>query len=216
MTEADWLACGHPGPLLEAVGPTASDRKLRLYCCACCRRFGPIWNRMWRMRRRAVEAAELGADGRAGWLQAKTPELYLAYPDIGWDLDPQRAVRMAVYITASPWTVAPATDRIAATELVANLIAFGDATRTLALADLVREVFQRPGREAIIDQRWRTADVVGVARGIYDDRAFDRMPVLADALMDAGCEDEEIISHCRGPNQHVRGCRVVDLVLGQS
>ena len=66
---------------------------------------------MWRMRRRAVEAAELGADGQAGWLQSKTADLYLSYPDVGWELDPQRAVRMAVYITANPWSVAPAADR---------------------------------------------------------------------------------------------------------
>ena len=56
---------------------------------------------------------------------------------------------------------------------------------------------------------------VGVARAIYDDKAFERMPILADALMDAGCEEEQIISHCRSDGPHVRGCWVVDLVLGK-
>jgi len=65
------------------------------------------------------------------------------------------------------------------------------------------------------DPRWRTSDVVDVARGIYEDKAFERMPILADALMDAGCEDEQIIGHCRGEGPHVRGCWVVDLVLGK-
>jgi hypothetical protein len=65
------------------------------------------------------------------------------------------------------------------------------------------------------DPRWRTSDVVGIARGIYDERAFSRMPILADALMDAGCEDETVIEHCRGDGPHVRGCWVVDLVLGK-
>jgi hypothetical protein len=64
------------------------------------------------------------------------------------------------------------------------------------------------------DPRWRTSDVVGIARGIYDDLAFERMPILADALMDAGCEDEQIIGHCRGHGPHVKGCWLVDLVLG--
>jgi hypothetical protein len=63
------------------------------------------------------------------------------------------------------------------------------------------------------DPRWRTSDVLGVARGIYDEKAFVRMPILADALMDAGCEDEAIISHCRGHGLHVRGCWAVDMVL---
>ena len=65
------------------------------------------------------------------------------------------------------------------------------------------------------DPRWRTSDVVGVARGIYDDKVFVRMPILADALMDAGCEDEQVISHCCSRGPHVRGCWVVDLVLSR-
>jgi len=62
---------------------------------------------------------------------------------------------------------------------------------------------------------WLTADVVTLARGIYEDRAFDRLPLLADALMDAGCDDDQILAHCHGPGPHVRGCWVVDLVLGK-
>lgn len=65
------------------------------------------------------------------------------------------------------------------------------------------------------ESNWRTSDVVGVARGIYDDKAFVRMPILADALMDAGCEDETIISHCRGRGPHVRGCWLLDSLLGK-
>ena len=57
--------------------------------------------------------------------------------------------------------------------------------------------------------------MLGLARGIYEDRAFDRLPLLADALMDAGCADEQILAHCRSEGPHVRGCWVVDLVLGK-
>jgi hypothetical protein len=80
-------------------------------------------------------------------------------------------------------------------------------------ADLLRELLGSPFRLAEFDMRWRTSDVLGLARAIDEDRAFERMPILADALMDAGCEQDAIIGHCRGDNRHVRGCWVLDLVL---
>jgi hypothetical protein len=67
-----------------------------------------------------------------------------------------------------------------------------------------------------IDPTWRTSDVLTLARGIYDERAFDRMPILADALQDAGCTNDDILSHCRDTTPHARGCWVVDLVLGKA
>ena len=76
-----------------------------------------------------------------------------------------------------------------------------------------RDIVGDPAHPATFDPRWRTSDVIGVARGIYEEKAFIRLPILADALMDAGCEDESIISHCRSKGPHVRGCWVVDLVL---
>jgi len=82
-------------------------------------------------------------------------------------------------------------------------------------SNFLRDIFGNPFRPVTFDPRWRTSDVVDVARGIYEDKAFERMPILADALMDAGCENEEIIGHCRGDGPHVRGCWVVDLVLGK-
>ena len=82
-------------------------------------------------------------------------------------------------------------------------------------ADPLRCVFGKPFRPVAFDPRWRTSDVLGLARGIDDERGFDRLPILADALMDAGCDGEEILAHCRSDGQHVRGCWVVDLVLGK-
>ena len=80
-------------------------------------------------------------------------------------------------------------------------------------ADMIRDVIRNPFMTFAFDARWLTADAVGLARGIYEDRAFERMPLLADALMDAGCDDEQILTHCRSAGPHVRGCWVVDLVL---
>jgi hypothetical protein len=66
------------------------------------------------------------------------------------------------------------------------------------------------------DARYRTCDAIALARAIYEDGAFDRLPLLADALMDAGCDDDLIRSHCRSGGPHVRGCWVVDLVLDKT
>jgi hypothetical protein len=84
-----------------------------------------------------------------------------------------------------------------------------------AQAEVVRCIYANPFRPISFDSRWRTTDTLALARGIYEDRAFDHMPLLADALMDAGCDDDQILSHCRTGGPHVRGCWVVDLVLGK-
>jgi hypothetical protein len=55
-----------------------------------------------------------------------------------------------------------------------------------------------------------------MAQVIYDDRAFDHLPIVADALEEAGCDNQDILDHCRSTNEHVRGCWVVDLMLGKS
>ena len=80
---------------------------------------------------------------------------------------------------------------------------------------VIQEVLGNPFRRVAIDPAWRTSTVVALARGIYDEKAFDRMPILADALQDAGCDSDDVLSHCRGGGPHVRGCWVVDLVLGK-
>jgi hypothetical protein len=88
------------------------------------------------------------------------------------------------------------------------------AETLVELAALLRDIVGDPFRPATIDPRWRTADTVGLARGIYEDRAFDRLPLLADALMDAGCDSGTIVGHCHSIGLHTRGCWVVDLILG--
>ena len=62
---------------------------------------------------------------------------------------------------------------------------------------------------------WNGGTVRKLAEAIYDERAFDRLPVLADALEEAGCADEGVLRHCRGGGPHVRGCWVIDLILGK-
>jgi len=90
-----------------------------------------------------------------------------------------------------------------------------EAPERLCQAELLREIFGNPFRSITIDPRWQTSTVVDLARSIYEGRAFDKMPILANALMDAGCDSEEIINYCRQAGEHVRGCWVVDLLTAR-
>jgi hypothetical protein len=91
----------------------------------------------------------------------------------------------------------------------------GDAAER-SIIRLLHDIFgPLPFRDVHIAPVWLTSDVLALASGIYDEMAFDRMPILADALQDDGCEDTDILAHCRGAGPHVRGCWVVDLVLGK-
>jgi diguanylate cyclase (GGDEF)-like protein len=87
------------------------------------------------------------------------------------------------------------------------------AAEVAAQQVVVRDVFGDPDRPDEFDARWLTADVVGLAQHIYGSGDFSAMPVLADALQDAGCEDAAALEHCRADTPHVRGCWVVDGVL---
>jgi len=80
---------------------------------------------------------------------------------------------------------------------------------------LVRDIFGNPFRPVSFSPSWRTDTAVSLARQMYDARDFSAMPILADALQDAGCNDDDILNHCQGPGPHVRGCWVVDLVLNK-
>jgi len=80
----------------------------------------------------------------------------------------------------------------------------------------IREIFGNPFRPVTIDPAWLTSDVRLLATGIYNDRAFDRMPILADALQDAGCDNDDILNHLRDATAvHVRGCWALDLILSK-
>ncbi len=83
-------------------------------------------------------------------------------------------------------------------------------------AELLRCVAGNPFRPTGLPDEWRTSTVVGLAAGIYEDRAFDRLPILADSLEDAGCDRAHMLIHCRGGGEHTRGCWVVDAILGKS
>ena len=84
---------------------------------------------------------------------------------------------------------------------------------------LLRDIIGNPFQSVALDpawSAWNDGTLSKLAQDIYNDRAFDRLPVLADALEDAGCDNAELLSHLRGPGPHVRGCWALDLILGRS
>jgi hypothetical protein len=113
-------------------------------------------------------------------------------------------------------------DKCCATEYILHL-AFEellDDGRLLDMADpqsaarLIREVYGNPFATATLDRSWLRPEVVALARSIYDERSFDRMPELAAALERAGCDHQELLGHCRQSQAHVLGCWALDCILG--
>ena len=234
MTEAEWLAATDPQPLLEFL-QGASERKRRLFACGCCRR---AWDLLSDHRsRKAVEVSEDFADGRCvarqlaaarqaaqrAWLKIRTiwdgyvvsepdPALYAATTPVFY------AATAAHELTSrrSPEFVERT---VADLQLVARhrLGRLADAERLeeARQSDLARCVFGSPGRPVTADPQWLTSTVVALAEGAYRDRAWDRLPGLADALQDAGCDCEELLGHCRSGGPHCRGCWAVDLLTGR-
>jgi hypothetical protein len=206
VTEAEWLACNNPGALLDQLGEKSSVRKCRLLGCACCRR---IWDYFSDDEiRRFVQLVEAVADGSANELR-----LPLALEDMR---------RRGGRISKDAWAVwaAQHTAYIMpdALHTVFTFVARStedQSSEKLAQCHLLRDIFGNPFRTVTFDPDWRASTAVALAQQMYDSRDFAAMPILADALQDAGCENADILDHCRGPGPHVRGCWVVDLVLGK-
>jgi hypothetical protein len=231
VTEQEWLTCSDPKPMLEFLCGQTTERKLRFFAVACCRH---IWNLLIDPgSRKAVIEAELHADGRltdeqlcrvSEEAEAAFQRVRAQQPDPVSD-SPQKMAASAVWGA----TVSRLEDSIFVpdepiigmainTALQAEVTAeyeWQDEQRTIQ-SSLVRDIFGNPFCPANADPTWHTLDVISLATGIYEDRAFDRLPILADALQDAGCDNDDILDHCRSDGPHVRGCWVVDLLLGKS
>jgi hypothetical protein len=233
VTEAEWLACDDPEPMLTHLGQGASPRKYRLFALACCRRLSAVWKvRPVGMQQRALVVAERYAEGLATYEEKR------AALDALWRPGKRDAAGRAYrsLVKAGSLGVARATSR-EVRDVAANLavverrgasrgkvvpVSTVDARGTARYVEgreqaaLLRDIFgPSPFRPINFDPRWLTPDVLALARGIYDERAFDRMPILGDALEDAGCSDADVLGHCRSEARHVLGCWVVDAVLGK-
>jgi hypothetical protein len=241
MTEAEWLAATDPKEILGFFGDMASDRKLRHFAIACCRCSEPLTSN--KDHRNALEISCRYADGLAtddeleiayqrandfacgiyglayGKSEQETRRWAEATAVANALADPKRMVSCAV---DAAWMIHRAAEHDPnerLTQLLKDIcrnpfrpIAFG--TPWFDLQVTKRVVF--PFFPVSADPSWLTSDVRALAEGIYQNRAFDRMPILADALQDAGCYNDDILNHCRQPGEHVRGCWCVDLLLGKS
>jgi hypothetical protein len=166
-----------------------------------------------------VAAAERFADGVAPFIEVQNCDRRLNVPNYGRVQQLALAARSLAYTNVQ--IVASCAAHYCAGAASHGLL-FPNYTphysRELSQsARLLRDIFGNPFRPVTIDPTWRTSDVLALARGIYDERALDRMPILADALQDAGCDNDDILAHCRDTNTpHARGCWVVDLILNKS
>jgi hypothetical protein len=207
MTEAEWLACNDTTPMLRLLHGRLSERKFRLFACACgqllCHPFQSA------SYRRTLAAAEAFAEGRLNWEALDPEQKEWAY---GWGQGPgrQQCERRAIWGALQLWAAGGA-------EETGRAVAETGARLGGLLRCLVGPLPFRPLPE--VNAAWLAWDrgtVARLAQAVYDERAFDRLPILADALEEAGCAEAELLAHLRGGGPHARGCWAVDLLLGQN
>jgi hypothetical protein len=224
MTEGEWLNATDPQTMLEFLEGSGwpSERKLRLFAVACCRRLPEAAT--YGRARKALEVAERYADGSAT-LQELREVGEAAWKGARWTRDGTRSAAVAASQACS--SAVETHSFLTCVNVLCNHAApgFSPASRVAlreeraALAALLRDLFgPLPFREVEADLAWLTWNdgiVQRLAEGIYAERRFEDMGVLADALEEAGCESEEVLAHLRSQGPHARGCWVVDLLTGR-
>jgi hypothetical protein len=238
MTETQWLTSTNPNAMLRHVGAKASARKLRLLAVACCRRVPEYFADD--QFARLVDLVERQAEGEASheewqWGVRTAHELTVPPAADAPDSVREAVVRALLGLVSSPpvegadrvlgWTAAVAVRAAGAGRSLA-----AERTATRQQADLLREVFGNPFLERTVVPAWmstggsaifpnwmiRVSETAkALADGVQADQAFERLPILADALEEAGCTDTDLLAHLREPGHHVRGCWALDLVLGK-
>jgi hypothetical protein len=231
MTEAEWDVCSDPQAMLNFLRGRASERKLRLFLVACCRR---VWHLFTREQvRAALATAEDYADGRAdrGQLREALRTIHRARSASPLSSPWEHALMIAGQ--AAVESMSPAAFHATYPFSAARAAAFrapgqprpspAEELRRMrreeeAQCALLRDLF-RPFAEVQIQPQWlawQGGTVTNLARAVYDERRFEDLPVLADALEDAGCTDAVLLAHGRTGGEHARGCWLVDAVLAKS
>lgn len=221
MTTEEWPIGIDPPVIFALLRGCESNRKRRLFGAACCRL---LWDDLTDPRSRAaIEATEAYADG----LISKER---LSAAQVGADRAiPKRDTHTgrvpgtwqslcgatAAKCVARPSDIPPRLQESIFAAVCEILRATHGKSSGQAVG-LLRCAFGNPSPPVAFAAAWRTDAVLGVAARIYEAGEFGNLPVLADALQDAGCELPEVLDHCRGAGPHARGCWVLDLVLGKS
>jgi hypothetical protein len=221
VTEAEWLGRDKPANMLtflreERAGREDARRKIRLWAAACCRQ---VWHRFTNPRsRKLIEASERYADGEEDFRDLKA-----AWDANGYAVGPEaKGVRLARSAAHRDiWQ--GALESWAALKAPAVPGNPEPALGERAQAGLFREVFGNPFRPVTISPAGKTPQVGALAQATYEQRTLPagtldlaRLAVLADALEEAGCTEQALLSHLRSAGPHVRGCWALDLLLGES
>jgi hypothetical protein len=226
MNEEDWLQCREPTPMIQYLVARGTDeRKLRLLACACCRQ---VWDLLRDPHsRRAVEVAERFADGAASAVElgrARANAIKAADSGEGqaaWAAYWATNVKPSGPLWNAFAAAGGAMTRRAAAGFSYDHAAAWDACHAMGNRDqvaLVHEVVGNPFRPPQPRPAWLTwgnGTIPAMARAIYEERAFQHLPILGDALEEAGCDDPRWLEHCRDPRgQHVAGCWLLDALAG--
>jgi hypothetical protein len=239
MTADEWDCCTDLEAMLAFLG-RKPRRKLMLFGCACLRR---IWHQLTDRRcRRLVEIAERDADGRARPQAVAAAIRQAKARNLKDDAD---RFALFAFWALRDWMERPGphiwshTKASVIAENAANAVAYetfqasghvadvamntplwhaAEATERATQCDLLRDLFGNPFRRVVVEPvwlGWNDGTVVKLAECIYTERDWSTLPVLADALEDAGCNRPELLAHLRGPGPHARGCHVLDALLGK-
>jgi hypothetical protein len=189
----------------DTLRGNVSDRLWRLFACACCR---CEWNNIQDDRcRRAVEIAERYADGMADEIE-RFEAWKLSNAALGEAVNRDDYEQAGALAHARNCLVSGMEDFIVGDGGVWRWFPLQAVDELFGIVLITLCTVSFPAS-------WRSTEVMGIAEAIYDEREFSRMPILADALEDAGCDDRRILIHCRQDDWHVRGCWVLDLILGK-
>jgi hypothetical protein len=167
--------------------------------------------------RRAVDVAERFADGAASRTdleEVRKAVVREATEGVGWSA--HRAVRILASSCADPHLTSYC---VHAASLARRFAVVSKRGENRLQIGLLRDTVGNPFRVGLVDGSWLAWNdgvVVRIAEAIYNNRAFDRLPILADALEEAGCQNQDILTHCRQPGEHVRGCWVVDAIMNKT
>jgi hypothetical protein len=222
MTEAEWTSCENPKRMLVFLTDQrrASERRMRLYSCACCRRV-PLALDDERAHR-AVEVAERYADGLADEEEREQAlETVAGVPPLRGG-----AARWAVVGVArtGAMMIVDALGQTAACPPGQEYDPARWQAESREQCDLLRDIFGNPiGLLPPVPSAWLSWNngiIRRLAEAAYDERQLPagtldvaRLAVLADALEEAGCSEADLLDHLRGPGPHIRGCFVLDLLL---
>ena len=222
MDAAEWDTSHDPDAMLVAAGKRLSDRSLLLFACASARR---VWEVLPAFATALVPRVEAAADlptaERVAALQAAVEGIGGMTAAVARrQLRPDRPLP-AVQAAAMLLRRLESTGNTGLPTLLGRAISMlWESTRFVSRpspeqAALLRCVAGNPFAETPFDPAWRTSDVRALA-ALAAAGAFDTLPILADALQDAGCSDDVMLNHLRTDAGHTRGCWVLDGVLGRS